>query len=245
MKKMIFALTALCAASVVMAGAIDDTTYFFRTAGVDRYQDGTQVLAGERYALVWSAGEFAGFNADGSLVNAEDEVLGVFAVATAEGNCPLCAYGVPSRIVLKGGNISLWLLDTRVFAADGKVTFSAAKGETAVASIAGAAKVAADITVAGDQPKYAAGGASTAAATALPADVPQPVVKDLRIDDKAGLVYLTVDNTAGYVTYDVAAGDNVGALEGGKAATPVTGGGEIILITPKTGDNQFFKVIRK
>lgn len=245
MNSKILSLTAVLAASAAFA-AFDDTTYFFRTEGVDRYADGTQVVVGERYALVWSAGDFAGFKADGSLVNEADEVVGIFSLATAEGNCPLSSYGVPSSIVSKGGNILLWLLDTRKFAENGEVSLSEFEAPTKLEGIAGAAKVAADISVAGAAAKVAEGAASMATQTELPADAPKPVVKAVRIDDGAGLVYLTVGNTAPYLAYDVAGGDKVDELEGGKAQNPVSGGaGDITLITQKQGSSGFFKVIRK
>ena len=241
----LFAFAAI-AATTAAFGAYDDTTYFFSTKGVDCYADGSQVAVGERYALVWSAGEFAGFNADGTLVNAEDAVVGIFSLATAAGNCPLSSWGVPSSIISKGGNISLWLLDTRVFAADGSVKFSAAEGTTKVASIAGAVKVAADISVAGAVAKAIDGASSTAAATAVPADAKTPVVKSMKVDDAAGLVYVTVGNTEGYLAYDLAGGAKPNDLEAGKAQNPVTGGAdEITLIAPKKGDSQFLRVIRK
>ena len=40
--------------AVASFAAVDDTLISFSTPGPDKYADGTDVLAGECYALVWS-----------------------------------------------------------------------------------------------------------------------------------------------------------------------------------------------
>ena len=51
MKKLIAVFALL--ASVCAFGAIDDTIIVIETQGPDKYADGTTVLDGERYAIVW------------------------------------------------------------------------------------------------------------------------------------------------------------------------------------------------
>ena len=241
MKSAVLSLLTILSASVALA-AYTDTTYVFSTKGPDTYADGTQVVQGERYALVWSADQFAGIKADGSLVNPEDEILGIFSLATAEGNCPLSAFGVPAQTVKKGGNISLWVLDTRVFDAEGKVTLAPVNGKT-VKAVAGAVKTAADIVVKGAGTKSSFGQASKTAQTALPADAPTPRIKNFRVE--GGWAYVTLENTASYLTFDLSAGESVNDLKEGQAAHPVTGGGEITLISEAKGKCKFFKPHRK
>ena len=62
-----------------------DKVLRFSTVGPDRYADGSVVVDGECYALVWSpAGKtFSGFNADGTPVSSRDRV--VLAGALAQG----------------------------------------------------------------------------------------------------------------------------------------------------------------
>ena len=70
------------AAAVMLLGAAcfggaDDELITFSTNGSeqDRYADGQVVLDGECYALVWSQdGAFEGINADGTLVDSNDNV---------------------------------------------------------------------------------------------------------------------------------------------------------------------------
>lgn len=242
MNKKILAALAVFGTAAAFAAATDSKV-IAESIGPDCYADGTQVRDGERYALVWSPGEFGGFKADGSLVNDADQVL-VIAAQAKDGRCKAFSWAVPGELVDKGGQFGLYLLDTRSFADDGTVSFAAAEGATKVAAVAGAVKAAAIIDIKAST--TAVGGAPVqAAATALPADAKQPTVKAVRVDDAAGLVYVTVENTEGYLAYDLAAGAKPDMLEGGKAQNPVTGGGEITLITPKQGGSGFFKVIRK
>ena len=60
--------TFFLAIACVAGAGTDDTLIAFSTKGPDRYADGTTVLDGECYALVWSIdGNFDGFSADGRI----------------------------------------------------------------------------------------------------------------------------------------------------------------------------------
>lgn len=247
MKNIFVGLFMMLALGAV-AAECNDTTVYVWTNGPDKYADGTTVLDGERYALCWSAGEFAGFKADGSLVNAEDVVIEIASLAK-DGKCRDYIYAIPYEIagLLKGGNFSLWLLDTRVFAEDGKVSFAAQDG-TKVSAIAGAAKVGATIKVQSTSGKPSLGDLEVkTAATAVPGDVPSPVIKSFKIED--GYAIIEVANTKPYITYDLAAGDKPNVLEKGKAEHPVNGAATaedtITLIKPVKEGGEFFSVNRK
>lgn len=249
MKNVFVGLFMMLALGAV-AAECNDTTVYVWTNGPDKYADGTTVLDGERYALCWSAGEFAGFKADGSLVNAEDVVIEIASLAK-DGKCRDYIYAIPYEIagLLKGGNFSLWLLDTRVFAEDGKVSFAAQDG-TKVSAIAGAAKVGATIKVTSTSGKSSVGDAVVAAVpTGVPADAPAPAIKSIKVDQSAKLVYIEVEKTVPYLTYDLAAGDKPSALEKGKAEHPVNGAATeadtITLIKPVKEGGELISVNRK
>ena len=61
---------------LVYAASINDTCISFSTKGPDTYLDGSVVLDGECYALVWSKdGVFDGFNAKGECIDALDRIV--------------------------------------------------------------------------------------------------------------------------------------------------------------------------
>ena len=157
-------------------GAIDDTTVVAGSKGPDKYADGSQVQVGECYALVWSQGEFAGFKADGSLVNADDLVFVILSRADEKGACDWFAYDVPNSVMKKGGNVSLWLLDTRTFAEDGSTNcYSVAGWDTkSVPLVSSAAKVDAEIKILDSGAKNISGYFGDFVTTEMPKDTPAP-----------------------------------------------------------------------
>jgi hypothetical protein len=80
----------------VFANCVDDARLSFRTTGPDRYADGTVVLDGECYALVWSKdGDFDGFDANGDCVDPEDRIVLVAPLAKG-GRCPPVLFQIPA-----------------------------------------------------------------------------------------------------------------------------------------------------
>lgn len=208
------------------------------TQGPDTYADGTAVLDGERYALVWtrSGKEFAGFNLDGSVVDAARSAVLCACPLAKGGRCPKTTFVIDPLVLsaLKGsGSFSLYLLDTRLFAADGSAVLG-----TSVQS----AKVVA--TVAQLAMTGAIGGAADAGvfAPSVAADVPVPRIVAMRIEGDE--VVLTVENTAKAINYTAATGSTPAVTDGPTARNPVSGGGTIELRVPKTGSSQFFQVSR-
>ena len=127
--KKIMAMLGVAGLAVASYAAVNDTLITFSTPGPDVYGDGTAVLPGECYALVWSAdGVFDGINADGSTVDPNDKVVLVADIAKQDaagnGYCPLVVYQVDAELAkaLEGGQYAVYLLDTRVVGADGKKT---------------------------------------------------------------------------------------------------------------------------
>lgn len=246
MKKLIASLAIV--ASACAFAAPTDTSVLFSSVGPDKYADGTIVVDGECYALVWSAGEFAGIKADCSCVNPADEILGIFPAAK-DGKCKLSKYTLTADAFNKGGNISLWLLDTRTYTSnpDGSTAVALAKQEsdTKVPVVNGAVAVDAAVEVAkAGFGGISAKGPAVAGAVAIPEGAPTPNVKSIKV----GNVYveLEVENTVPYLTYGVAAGETPGELTKDAAAAATGKTGETITIyTPKKGETGFFKVDRK
>jgi len=76
MMKRTVSLICLLLSGMVFADMADKVLRF-STAGTDRYADGSVVMDGECYALVWSpkGTTFSGFNADGTPVSSADRVV--------------------------------------------------------------------------------------------------------------------------------------------------------------------------
>lgn len=127
MKKILVISMVLAAAMAF--GAANDSLITFSTKGVDRYADGTKVLDGECYALVWTKrGEaFGGFNANGTLRSENDQLVCVAGLAT-NGRCPTTIFEIPANEASQydDGMFALYLLDTRIRNEDGSVGVSMA-----------------------------------------------------------------------------------------------------------------------
>lgn len=128
MKKIAF-MFALALVGVVY-GAANDTVVSFSTPGIDRYADGSRVRTGESYALIWTknGATFGGLTGDCLPVSENDKIVMVAPLAK-RGRCPVTVVEIDAKDAeqYKGGMFALYLLDTRVKGADGKVTLAAYK----------------------------------------------------------------------------------------------------------------------
>ena len=254
MKKLALAAAFACATLAGFAGAQNDMRLLFETRGTDTYKDGSPVLDGEFYALVWTpAGmEFAGFRADGALVSGSDEVVAMVPFAKG-GRLPLTKKQIAASAVARysKGVFSVVSLDTR--RADGRLSEPAtgANGLPYPSAVNGWQCAAA--STAGDAALYAALNVSAAIrlenASALPDDVPQPVVTGVRRE--GDFLVLAVKGTAAFLRYNVAGGETPDAIgTEGQAAAPADGASsadaEIELRVPvdPNAKSGFFKVIR-
>lgn len=233
-RRLIAATLALAASMTATAGV--DVFVTFHTEGPDRYADGSPVLNGERYALVWSRdGVFEGVTADGEPVDPRDRVVIVAGVASG-GRCPHVLYQLPAATAaaLSGGVCDVVLFDTRV---GGELSHSpdVVNGwtrTTAGVKMSGSYAAAMD----DDGTSHVASGA-----VAPPPDVEQPRILSMRVD--GGYVMMQVDNLRGYMR--VNGGPAIGSFGALTGATVADGGDEpVTLVVPKTGDSGFFKVIR-
>lgn len=236
-------------AAFVIADGADDATVSFSTRGPDRYADGTTVMDGECYALVWSAdGVFEGLSADGEPVDSNDKVILVAPMAK-DGHCPEIVFQLSASIAasLATGVYEVLLLDTRVTRADGTTApngtvngklkmvngYGGVSDGLALATTSGglnAGRVA-----------ETSGGSRVAVGAPAPAGVAQPRVKHIRVDgDK---VFLTVENLPGFMRVQGGAQISDSAALGSATATD-GGSQDVILVTQTTGTSGFFRVVR-
>lgn len=246
----LYNLTAcICLTGLAFAASLNDARLSFSTQGPDRYADGTTVLDGECYALVWSKdGTFDGFSADGTCLDENDRVI-LTAPVARDGRCPPVLFQIPAQTFesLKGGRYAVYLLDTRLADADGHVT---PRGTTAGSAtlVNGYGACAADVALAGFSPLQTVAeqnpetpGQQAATLAAAPADCSQPRIKNMRIDGDH--VYLMVENLKGHMR--VQGGPDIRTPSTTGAATETSGtGGDVILVAPKNGASGFYRVIR-
>ena len=242
-------MSCVAAAVTLRAAGLDDVCVSFSTKGPDRYSDGSIVLNGECYCLVWSEdGKFEGFTAGGNCADQNDLIVMAAPVAS-NGRCPEVLFQIPAETAqkLSGGKYAVYLLDTRADAS-GAVKPSGVRGGVP-AMVNGYGEITSGVKI-GEAQGYSfpvrsgkdeeSGNVASAVASADDGCV-QPKIKSMRVDGDN--VYLTVQNLEGYMRVqngiDVKAGDSTGAAV-------KTGGSdtETVLVAPKRGKSGFYKVIR-
>lgn len=251
MKKIVavFAMAALAGAAF---GAANDAMVEFSTVGPDTYADGSVVLDGECYALVWMKNGSAGLTiaADGSVEGGEI----VLAASLAKGGrCPRVFFEVDANDLdtkYVGGSWGVYLLDTRRWGADGsEKPAGTVNGKVRLVNAAGAVPGAA-VTVSnkgtGSTLSVAKAAAVASGATAVPEGAPKPEITGFRVE--GANVFVTVRGTVPYLQYGISTGatpdsvvDGIGDKQTGAAAAS----DEIILVAPAKEGSGFFKVGRR
>ena len=257
------ALLAFAVFPMIASASVQDKVARFSTPGPDCYADGTLVADGECYALVWSpkGATFAGFNADGTAISANDRV--VFAAPLAlEGKCRDSLFQIPADeyAELEGGEWAVCLVDTRM--ANGVPAGVANNAPLRVnrwGAVRNEVKISTASTLALDSiaaPK--AGGRSLLAAaapseagvcagtlSAVPDSVKPPTITGLDVLD-SGEVWLEVADTVPFLSYTIISGSEPGNLQEDGCAEVVDGtsGGKIFIGTAQSSDCRFFKVKR-
>ena len=249
MKKAMFSMLAALAAAVASAAA-NDALVTFSTKGPDKYADGTAVVDGERYALVWTAP-----GSDGAAIAADGSVKGGEIVLTAPvakgGRCPTVVFEVGADLMSSryvGGTWSVYLLDTRRYGADGAVTLAGSVGGLPVAINAAGAVAGSSVALSsGVISGVVAASASAATATAVPEGTPSPTITGIRVE--GANVFVSVKGTVPYLQYGLSSGSTPDAVTEGVSGTPQTGASapdeEIVLVAPAKSGGAFFKVGRK
>ena len=262
-RRMTAALLAFAVVPMIASASVQDKVARFSTPGPDCYADGTLVADGECYALVWSpkGATFAGFNADGTAISANDRV--VFAAPLAlEGKCRDSLFQIPADeyAELEGGEWAVCLVDTRM--ANGVPAGVANNAPLRVnrwGAVRNEVKISTASTLVLDSiaaPK--AGGRSLLAAaapsetgvcagtlSAVPDSVKPPTITGLDVLD-SGEVWLEVADTVPFLSYTIISGSEPGNLQEDGCAEVVDGtsGGKILIGTAQSSDCRFFKVKR-
>ena len=252
---------AVCAAllSGVAFAGIEDKVVKFSASGIDRYADGSVVVDGECYALVWSpkGSVFAGFNADGTVVSPNDRLV-LAAPLAKDGKCRDAIFQVPAEeyAELEGGEWAVCLVDTRMGdgipagVVDGQplrvnrwgLAQSGVKVEAA-STMSAAATSQKRLAAAGGT-RSGASGIRATALSAVPPNLRPPRITAMEIAE--GEVVLAVEDTMPYLSYTIKSGAEPGDLKTDYFADVVDGddGGEIVVGTVKSANRRFFKVTR-
>ena len=236
---------ACAAAAVVGCAALaapNDTLLSFGTPGHDRYADGSQVLDGECYALVWTPeGEAFGGLTDRAEPVSEKDRLVLVAPLAKFGRCPTTVLEIAAGAAAQydGGTFGLYLLDTRVRAADGSVGLAPfVDGRpTAVNTLGSAAS------------QEAAAGADQASALRAPAavklgavgvhtEIAAPKITAIRVENAT--VTLTVEDLSPVADYFVMPSAKPGETAPVLDTAPDANG---TFTFPKPEGASFFKVI--
>lgn len=236
--KTIFLPLFLFLFGAVFANSIEDSVVVFSTKGPDTYADGTAVIDGECYALVWTAdGVFEGFSADGRLLDAKDRLLIVSPIAK-NGRCPKVMFQIPAALAASYGKYDVFLMDTRVSSASGAV---APRGvaEGGMVLVNGYGRVPADVALSRPSPTVKNAVIARHAA-AEPSGTRQPRIKRMRVEGDE--VVLDVENIPGFVR--VQRGDKPTATDIAGVAVETAGTSDAITLrAPKMGDSGFYRVI--
>ena len=220
------------------ANSVEDSAIVFSTVGPDRYADGSTVLDGESYALVWTRdGVFEGFSADGKAMDEKDKIL-VVAPLAKDGRCPKVMFQIPVADAVNYGKFEVFLMDTRVASASGAVApRGATDGEAKLVN--GYGRVPANVALS-DVSSKAEGAVVANLNSAAPKNTRQPRVKAMRIEGDE--VVLTVENMPGYMR--VQSGRNASAADSTGVALETPASGDTLTIkAPKVGESGFYRVI--
>lgn len=205
----------LLVAALTGFGEADLKFVTLKSAGPDKYADGTVVQDGERYAVVYTADPASvTFAADGQVTGG---TLILTSRLAKNGGCPETSFqlGAAATAGCTGGEYTLFLLDTRL--ADGTIA-AAVNGK--VPLVNGYAPVA--------------GGEVKVVASLVPEGTPDPVFTGIDVGDE--WVTLTLEKTVPYLQYTV---DDAEAAANGDASRPIT------LRVPRKDGGQTFKARRK
>ncbi len=242
-------IALLLAAAAMSAGVFAELPSYvkFASTGPDKYADGSLVLDGEVYALVWTktGATFAGFNADGTVVDAENNKLISAAAVAINHHCPTVMYMLTgtNSVLATAGSFSVYLFDTRVRAADGTTSVGGVTAG-AVTAINATSAAAATVQCGGKTKVEESVQPEGYVQTAVPADAPNPRITAINV--VGGQVIVKVADTKPYLQYGISAGKTPSKLDQNDLIDGVNGTDEgLTLIVDDPVENRFFKVIRK
>lgn len=233
MKKL---LTIGCVAMAMGAfAAADDVLISFSTPGQDTYADGTKVLDGERYALVFqptgTTGAFA-VNNDGTTVNGSVVLVAPLA---KNGKCPPVVFEIDSadyKANYEGkGKFAVYMLDTRVTA-----TSLYLPGVSGMTDFVNGYAAATEMKAASGQGNTLAANKVNGAAVGVALEIDSPTITAMKMEN--GKVTITVNGMSPAATYKVVSGTDIKSLS---TEVDAQQNGDTFTISPTDG-SKFFKV---
>ena len=240
----ISAFVATLAIAGAAFGAANDTVLSFSTPGIDKYADGSRVLPGESYALVWTANgaTFGGLSADCKPVADTDKLVMVAPLAK-RGRCPVTVVEIDAEDAkqYEGGTFALYLLDTRTKGANGAVALAAyVNGLPQVVNSIGASDAGKDFAAV----EGVAGSVNAASSVQLGSvgvytQVEAPTITAIEI--KGAKIRLQVKGMSGVADYFVVPGVAPGKFAPAMDAKADAEG--FTFDKPEDQDARFYKVI--
>lgn len=246
MKKILFSAFA-AAASVAAFAGMNNVFISFSTQGPDTYSDGTEVGAGEKYAVVWTpeGKEFAGINADGEAAGDSKVVLKV--ATKVNGRCERVEFQVDEDVVNSMYSNGTWrvvMFDTRVFEFDGDSgNILIVNGKRVVKSVGGSnpvvgyGEVGSPTITKGDFGMV--GGLSAVSSTAA-ADAPAPKVEKIYFEGDN--VYVEVSLAKPAFKYDLMSGNSPDVVAEKSDSKYGTATETVTFVKPKRDGGEFFQV---
>jgi len=243
-------LGVVLAASAFGGDSLGTLTMTASTTGPDRYADGSLVLAGETYLLVYvdENAAFEGVRTDGTLVNTDLNAIATTGTATGDARCGMVAIQYPASLYPSAGQWALVLLDTRNANGVGGLVV----GVSEVTDGVNLEVVKNGMTPAGMSAQTGSGDGLTVSRQAkLPDGVTAPVISS--IEPTAAGANIRVANVAASVPYDVQTTTDLATGEwsvpdAGRslqvATHGVLGGSELAAtVTAPAAEARFFRVV--
>ena len=201
-----FILNASFFMAATLFAAQNDTLIVFSTPGPDTYRDGTAVLDGESYALVWTANgsTFGGLTGEGKCVSSNDHLVAVAPIAE-KGRCPETVFEIDAGLAksFQGGTFALYLLDTRIRNAAGAVALAAF--ENGFPKVVNAYADAA--SCAGEGGKLVASSSLSLAEVGVLSEIAAPVITSIQL--KGAKIEIKTKGLSAAADYYVVGGEDV------------------------------------
>ena len=240
-RKRVCACAMAAAVGLGASAASNDTLLSFSTPGADTYADGSRVLDGECYAIVWTpeGQTFGGLSSEARPVSGADRLVLIAPVAKS-GRCPVTVLEIEAASASQydGGTFGLYLLDTRIRTAEGKVVLAPFKD--GAPQLVNALGVAAEETTESADAKghgITAASAVKLGSVGVHTQIDAPKITAIRIDNAT--VTLTVDRMSPAADYFVVPGSRPGESAPALDAKAKDG----TFTFPKPEGAPFFKVI--
>jgi hypothetical protein len=245
MKQTLSLLFGVVLAASAFGDELGTLTMTASTKGPDRYADGSLVLAGETYLLVYvnENAVFGGVRTDGTLVNTNVNTIATTGTATKDARCGMVAIQYPASLYPSAGQWALVLLDTRNANGVGGLVVGVSEVTDGVnLGVVKNGMVPAGLSGSGE-------GLTVNRQAKLPAGVTVPVPVISSIEPNADGAKIKVANVTKDVPYDVQtttdlASKNWSVPNKGRSLALASGSSEIAAtVTAPAAEARFFRVV--